>query len=210
MSKKTPLWQHGRVNEVATLRWGDITFHNNYDSSYITIKNGLPTKVTNLHYSCCITAVEKEPTDCHLCNKRNRGQMFYWISGCENITQTCSRKDKHHKSRITSYLPPHSNNKLSTGMLKIYAHLTVSDVENAMNQIYDVNPESRVTALPDIATPIQCKRCGLISQKSHEFCGGCTAPPSGKSGDVQTKHEELLKMLERKRHVRQIERIFYL
>jgi len=82
---------------------------------------------------------------------------------------------------------------VSTGMLKIYAHLTVGDVENEMNQIYGINPESKMSSVPDIATPIQCKRCELINPKSHEFCGGCTAPLSG---NVQTKNEELLNVLE--------------
>jgi len=56
-----------------------------------------------------------------------------------------------------------------------------------------INPESKMSTVPDIATPIQCKRCGLINPKSHEFCGGCTAPLSG---NVQTKHEKLLNVLE--------------
>jgi len=88
---------------------------------------------------------------------------------------------------------------VSTGMLKIYAHLTVGDVENEMNQIYGINPESKMSSVPDIATPIQCK-CGFINQKLHEFCEGCAAPLSGY---VQTtclparqEHEELLTVSE--------------
>jgi len=56
-----------------------------------------------------------------------------------------------------------------------------------------INPESKMSSVPDIAIPIQCQRCGLINPKSHEFCGGCTV---SLSGYVQTKHEELLKALE--------------
>jgi len=91
---------------------------------------------------------------------------------------------------------------VSTGMLKIYAHLTVGDVENEMNQFYGINPENKLSTVPNIATPIQCERCGLINPKLHEFCGGCAAPlpaSARRSGDMQTtcladrqEHEELL------------------
>ena len=99
---------------------------------------------------------------------------------------------------------------VSTDMLKIYAHLTVGDVENEMNQVYGINLENKLSTVPDIAAPIQCKKCGFINPKLHEFCGGCTAPLSGdlsgESGDEQTtcrqgrqgqEYEELLKVLER-------------
>ena len=35
----------GRVNEVATLRWGDITFHNNYATVTLQSKTDYPRKV---------------------------------------------------------------------------------------------------------------------------------------------------------------------
>jgi hypothetical protein len=41
---------------------------------------------------------------------------------------------------------------VSTDMLKIYAHFTVGDVKNEMNQVYGITSEShKVSTVPDIA-----------------------------------------------------------
>ena len=64
-----------------------------------------------------------------------------------------------------------------------------------------INPESKMSTVPDIATPIQCKRCGLINPKSHEFCGGCTAPLIRQ---CTNKARKTFKRVRTERHVRRI------
>jgi predicted amidophosphoribosyltransferase len=74
-------------------------------------------------------------------------------------------------------------------MLRVYAHLTPTDAENDLNRIMGVVKEDRVATLSDVASPVQCKACGMVNPKSNQFCGGCFLPLSD---DVKDRYDSML------------------
>jgi hypothetical protein len=214
----------GRVNEVSTLQWGDITFHNNYATVSLQSKTKYPRKVPIYTAHVALRQLKNytshtEPTDYIFASRGTEGKCPIGYQGVRTLLKRAAEK-----AGITKAVSPHifrhtritdlmrmgvseqsikmmAWGSVSTGMLKIYAHLTVSDVENEMSQIYGITPESKMSVVPDIATPVQCKRCGLINPKSHDFCGGCTA---ALSDDVQAKHDAILEGLEDDEIYRQV------
>jgi predicted Zn-ribbon and HTH transcriptional regulator len=82
---------------------------------------------------------------------------------------------------------------VTTNMLRVYAHLTPTDAENEMNQHMKITKKDKTAELPDIVTPIQCEKCGLVNPKSSQFCMGCGSPTSK---DSKAKHNEVMQFLQ--------------
>ena len=82
---------------------------------------------------------------------------------------------------------------VTTGMLRVYAHLTPTDAENDLNRIMGITTKDEKPALADITTPIQCTGCGIINPKSNRFCGECGTPLLKKNKET---HEQLMEMLQ--------------
>jgi len=206
----------GRIQEVATLRWGDITFHENYATVTLQSKTETPRKVPIYTAHVSLRQLKNytshtEPSNYIFAARDSNGEKCIAYAGVRQMVQKAAERAGITKN-VTPHLFRHTRitdlmrmgiseqsikmmawGTVSTDMLKVYAHLTPSDVENEMNQMYGISTSSKLQAVPDIATPVQCKKCGLINPKSHQFCGGCTA---ALTSDVQTKHEEILEALE--------------
>lgn len=66
---------------------------------------------------------------------------------------------------------------INTDMLKVYQHLTNSDIDGEMAKLngvvlHDEESDKRKRAMK----PIQCKECGTINSPTMKFCGTCGAP----------------------------------
>jgi len=205
----------GRVGEVATLKWNQIEFKDNYATVTLQSKTDYSRKVpiytAHVALRQLMNYTSPEPHYYIFAARNSNGRSPIAYQGVRQMVQKAAERAGITKN-VTPHLFRHTRitdlmrmgiseqsikmmawGTVSTDMLKVYAHLTPSDVENEMNQMYGISTSSKLQAVPDIATPVQCKKCGLINPKSHQFCGGCTA---ALTSDVQTKHEEILEALE--------------
>jgi hypothetical protein len=82
---------------------------------------------------------------------------------------------------------------VSTDMLKVYAHLTPSDVEMDMLKHYGIETDDNLKQIDNTLDPIQCKICGLVNPHSSQFCYGCN---QALSADAVNEIANLQKIIE--------------
>jgi len=210
----------GRINEICTLRWEDITFHDTYATVELESKTDKPRLAT------LITSVSrlKQWKDQYPTGADGDKFVFFGRASTPNkhityqtvvkiikaavktagITKNITAHSFRH-TRITDLLRAgytHSDICMQmwgtpTGeMLKVYAHLTPMDTVNNMLRHAGVKSRLKMdNPLPDAATPVQCEneKCRLVNPKTNKFCHGC-----GKAltKGVESIYEETLRMIQ--------------
>lgn len=188
----------GRAGEIATMRWGQITFYQNYASVRLDGKTG-KTRVVPLYSSHVALRLwknqyGKEPAPDDLIFPGNEsGDQTLSYNGVLKIVRTAARKAGIEKriglhtfrhSRITHLLRSGLNEStikllawgdVGSTMLKVYSHLTPGDVENSFNQLYGIKPVEEFRGMDPAVSPAQCPACGMLNPAGNRFCGGCGA-----------------------------------
>jgi len=187
----------GRIGEVVMLKWNQIAFHDNYATVTVESKTGNPRKIP-LHISHLVLRqwMNQYPTgmspDKYVFPGRVSDPYKYLsYTGALDIIRKAA-KSAGIKKNVTPHIFRHTRitdlmrmgvpeqtikmlawGTVTTDMLRVYAHLTPTDAENDLNRIMGVEKVDPVAALSDVATPVQCKGCGIVNAKSNKFCGSC-------------------------------------
>jgi hypothetical protein len=206
----------GRVGEVATLKWRDITFYDTHATIILESKTGIPRKVPLYtshiylkhwmdHYPSKV-APDKYVYPIF----QSKGKKFLSYAGVRYIIREIQKTTGITKNitphifrhtRITDLMRmgvPEQTIKMlawgtvTTDMLRVYAHLTPTDAENEMNRIMGITKTDKMATLAEIVTPVQCVQCGLINPKSNRFCGECG---TALSAEYKDKHEQIMSIL---------------
>jgi site-specific recombinase XerD len=207
----------GRIGEVATLKWRQITFHNTHATITLDSKTGIPRKVPLYtspiylkhwmdHYPS-----KAAPEKYVFQTVNSGGKKCLTYSGVKYLI-----KDLQKAAGITKNVTPHifrhtritdlmrmgtseqtikllAWGTVTTDMLRVYAHLTPTDAENELNRIMGITKTDKMAALAEIVTPVQCVQCGLINPKSNRFCGECG---TSLSTEYKDKHEQIVQFLQ--------------
>lgn len=187
----------GRAGEIATMTWGQVTFHQNYASVQVDGKTG-KIRVCPLYSSHISLRRWKDqypggdPGPNNLIFPARAGghePMSY--TGMAKIVKLAAEKAEIGKpvtlhtfrhSRITHLLQAGMNEStikllawgdVGSNMLKVYSHLTPGDVENAFNQLYGIKPVEEFRGMDPAVSPTQCPACGMLNPSGNRFCGGC-------------------------------------
>jgi integrase len=206
----------GRIGEVATLKWRQITFHDSHATITLDSKTGIPRKVpiytspTALKRWMDLYPSKAAPEKFVFAKYHSQGRksLSYagvrWIMKYTRETAGITKNITPHifrHTRITDLMRmgvPEQTIKMlawgtvTTEMLRIYAHLTPTDAENEMNRIMGVTKTDKMAQLAEIVTPVQCVQCGLINPKSNRFCGECG---TSLSNEFKDKHEQIMSIL---------------
>lgn len=199
-----------RIQELGTLRWNQVKFTDwnvtvNVDSKtgkprYIPLvmarsylaqwKNDYPFPVTEDGYV-------------FLTNGRHEQLQYHGIKKQILILAKRAGIEKHitphifRHSRITHLIQqkyPESVIKLmmwgdiNSKMFHTYAHLTNSDIDNAIAAKNGIIPvESRMKST--VLEPKQCARCFTVNAPTVQFCGQCGLPLTSEASDLLTQAE---------------------
>jgi len=187
----------GRAGEIATLKWGQVTFYENHASVRLDGKTG-KIRQAPLYTSHIALRRWREqypggnpgPDDI-IFPSRIGGDEPMSYNGMLKIVRTAAQRAGIEKSvtlhtfrhsRITHLLQAGLNEStikllawgdVGSNMLKVYSHLTPGDVENAFNQLYGIKPVEQFSGMADDMAPKQCSRCGMLNPAYGSYCGGC-------------------------------------
>ena len=207
----------GRIGEVAMLKWGSLTFHDNYITVALESKTDYPRKVP-LHTSQIALKrwmdyypIEITPEKYIFLIARSEGKKPLTYDGVRWMLQNV-RKNAGITKRVTPHIFRHTRitdlmrmgvpeqtikmlawGTVTTDMLRVYAHLTPTDAENDLNRIMGIDTKNEKPALADITTPIQCTGCGVINPKSNRFCGECGMPLAKEDNDY---YNQIVKIMQ--------------
>lgn len=206
----------GRAGEVATMVWGQVTFYQNYASVRLDGKTGktrtVPLYSSHIALRRWKDQYGKEPgPDDLIFPGRQAGQPMTH-QGMTKIVRTAADQAGIGKnvtlhtfrhSRITHLLQAGMNEStikllawgdVGSNMLKVYSHLTPSDVENSFNQLYGIKPLEQFQGMDPAVSPHQCPVCGMLNPAGNRFCGGCG---SALTEEAKTTQELIIAMAER-------------
>ena len=190
----------GRIGEICTLQWSQITFYNTHASVHLSGKTG-KTRVVPLYTSHVIlrrwrdqySGGTPKPTDLVFPSKLGCSKPLWYNSVQYMIEQAAKRAGIERKvnphifrhSKITHYKQDGISDStvkmlawgdIGSNMLSTYAHLTVDDADRELMQFHGIVPAEELSQSDDALTPQQCKQCGMLNPQSNEFCGGCGFP----------------------------------
>lgn len=186
----------GRAGEVATMTWGQVTFYQNYASVRLDGKTG-KTRTVPLYSSHIILRRWRDqyqggnpaPDDLIFPGRKVGQPMTH--QGMTKIVKIAADQAGIGKnvalhtfrhSRITHLLQAGMNEStikllawgdVGSNMLKVYSHLTPSDVENSFNQLYGIKPMEEFRGMDPAVSPRQCPACGMLNPSGNRYCGGC-------------------------------------
>jgi integrase/RNA polymerase subunit RPABC4/transcription elongation factor Spt4 len=205
----------GRINEVCTLQWNQIVFHDNHAVITLQSKTDKPRKIP-LHTS----HVTLKLWNYQYPNRASPDDyVFFGMGGPSTPMKTRTARDMVKKSAeragITKHVVPHifrhtritdllrvgvreqtikmmGWGTITTDMLQVYAHLTPQDSVNDMNKFMGIEPIQKTQPLADIVTPAQCPHCGIITSKLNPFCPMCGSAMSDKVTDEFNRFKSLI------------------
>ena len=207
----------GRVGEVTLLKWGQVTFHGTYATVTLDSKTGVPRKVPlytshvalKQWMACFPSGATPEKYIFQARGSNGAKSLTYMgvlrivqvAKTAAGITKNVTPQIFRH-TRITDLMRMGVAEQtikmlawgtVATDMLRVYAHLTPTDAENDLNRMMGITSnDNKIAALADIATPVQCKKCGLVNPKSEPFCVECG---HALSDEFKDDHATILKFL---------------
>lgn len=218
-----------RINEIATLTWGQVEFTKTGASVRVRSKTDkerhVPVFASREHLARWKSVYEfphpldeqgkpkdvREAWDSLPVFTTKTGESFTYQGIAERLSFIARKAGINRKinphllrhTRITHLLRQGVSEasikfmmwgSISTGMLKIYAHLTGQDAGRELQKLHGIeNPEEEKN---NPLEPIQCSECHTVLPPGTDFCPSCTAPLSDQAKmDVSKAESEATQRL---------------